>query len=90
MRELARLLIEAQKVLASPSLGIKDLIRPDRFDGVVEATKRASGFDAEKDHLQWYTSPSTALKIGYAIKKAAYIVEGKVLRDRDGVTSTTI
>ena len=84
MRDLSRLLVEGRNLLKMPSLSMKDIIAPDKFDILVQATKNASGFQDDIDnHLGQYKSPSTALKLGYALKKAAYIVRGQAIRSRD-------
>jgi hypothetical protein len=43
---------------------------------VVEATRTVSGFDKKEHHLNQYKAPSSALKIGYATKKAALVGKG--------------
>lgn len=83
MRTMARLLISARKISQQPQLQIIDLIRPDRFNLVVEATKDVCGLTLSDDCTMEYSSRSTALKIGYAIKKAALIACGKALKERD-------
>ena len=84
MRDLSRLLVEGRNLLKMPSLSMKDIIAPDKFDILVQATKNASGFQDDIDnHLGQYKSPSTALKLGYALKKAAYIVRGQAIWSRD-------
>ena len=87
MRELARLLIEVRKLCEQPLLQLKDAIKPELFDNLVEATKNVSDFDEnENNHLAQYEKPSSALKLGYAIKKAAFIVQGQAIRARDPST----
>ena len=90
MRELGRLLVEGRKIAKMPSLSMKDFISPDKFDILVQATKNESGYQDDADHLREYTSPSTALKLGYAIKKAAYIVRGQAIRNRDTTVQTNV
>lgn len=91
MRELARLLVEVRNLCRLPSLQFMNAITPDKFDVFVTATKNVSGFDArEENHLSRYKSPSTSLKLGYALKKAAFIVRGWAIRSRDAATQKDV
>lgn len=65
MRELARLLIIYRNLNNDNEISFKDLLHPEKFDGVVLATRKLAGFDpVEKS----YQAPSIALHMGTALK----------------------
>ena len=54
------------------------------FDEIVNATKNICHFELGRDNCSpGFKNPSTALKMGYAMKKMAVIERGVVLRKRD-------
>lgn len=80
MRQLSRLLLELNKL--SPTIkSISDSLNPEKFDLVIEATKkltlRSEGAIVSRPTFE---IPSLALKIGYALKKCIGIERGQALR----------
>lgn len=76
MRELARLLIEMQKLDTS----LNDLfqcLKPEHYDKLVSATKAASKYDYEK---RSYQSPTFALNMGTVLKQCCDIALMHVLK----------
>ncbi|VEN43773.1 unnamed protein product [Callosobruchus maculatus] len=65
MRELARLLITYRASVNDNSIAFKDLLHPEKFEGVVSATRKLSGFDPIN---KTYEAPSTALHMGTSLK----------------------
>lgn len=82
IRELARLVQGLQEVDENPTAKLSDYIKPDKFDKVVEAVKKTSGFPTTNEEVGVLT-PSLALKLGYSLQKCALIIRGEALRDKD-------
>ena len=80
MRELSRLVIQLRKIDVDLHPQLSSYIKPSRYDTVVNAVRELCAFEV-KDGQQSVTTPSLALKIGYALKKCVNIVVGKALRE---------
>jgi len=67
MRDSARLLINLREQTGHEDYDMSEFLEPDKFDHVVTAalTTASPGFDDEED----LKSPSTAIKLGYDIKR---------------------
>ena len=79
MRELARLVLVAREI-DKDIVFLKDLINPGKFNTVLEAVKKMTGFD----HLtNRFSVPSTALKLRHSLVKVSYILQGEALRQED-------
>lgn len=65
MRELARLLMTYRVNSNCNGTSFKDLLHPEKFDGVVSATRNLAGFDPVN---KTYKAPSIALHMGTALK----------------------
>ena len=75
MRELARLVLVAREI-DKDIVFLKDLINPGKFNTVLEAVKKMTGFD----HLtNRFSVPSTALKLRHSLVKVSYILQGEAL-----------
>ncbi|KAG9271819.1 hypothetical protein AMEX_G13306, partial [Astyanax mexicanus] len=74
MREVGRLLLEAQKL--TPLKTMEDFIIPANFSHVVSAVKMVAGFNPEKNT---YRIPSLALKLGHSLQKICSIVESNAM-----------
>ncbi|XP_039623367.1 uncharacterized protein si:dkey-117m1.4 isoform X2 [Polypterus senegalus] len=79
MRELAKLKMESQKLDHSIS-SLRDLVDSSRLDVLASSARNATGFE---QHMQKYSSPSAALKLGLSLSKAAVILEGDAIRSGD-------
>lgn len=80
MRELARLLLELQKVTKKDD-ELKKFLTPENFDEVVAAVRSLCRFE-EKATRKTVGIPSLALKLGYSLKKCLYILKGQALRNK--------
>lgn len=81
MRELARLVLAA-RTIDTAIVNLKDLIDPGKFNTVLEAVKKMTGFDNLSNR---FSIPSTALKLRHSLVKVAYILQGEALRQEDDV-----
>lgn len=79
MRELARLLLVA-RAIDKDIVALKDLINPAKFNTVLEAVKKMTGFDSSTNR---FSVPSTALKLRHSLVKVSYILQGEALRQED-------
>ncbi|XP_040012240.1 uncharacterized protein LOC120805763 isoform X2 [Xiphias gladius] len=78
LRQIARLVLEAQKI--TPLKNLEDFFYPSSFRHVVSAVKVLAGYDPEN---KTYNIPSLALKLGYHLQKACSIVEGNAVKCGD-------
>lgn len=69
IREVGRLLILLRKQYNIYNL--EDAVRPQNFHILIQAVKKVSGFDEEKNS---YKTPSLALKLGHSLYKIADII----------------
>ena len=85
MRSLARLLIELRKVSNKGDVDMSVFIAPEHFDCIVQATRNLCSYDPnpENEPASSLQRPSLALRLGHAIKKAAMILRGIALRQKD-------
>ncbi len=80
MRELARLLLVA-RAIDKDIVALKDLINPGKFNTVLDAVKKMTGFDESTNR---FSVPSTALKLRHSLVKVSCILQGEALRQEDG------
>ncbi|XP_022608499.1 uncharacterized protein LOC111227338 isoform X1 [Seriola dumerili] len=78
LRQIARLVLEAQKI--TPLKNLQDFFYPSSFRHVVSAVKVLAGYDPEN---KTYNIPSLALKLGYHLQKACSIVESNAVKCGD-------
>ena len=81
MRLLARILIEARALTGESLATLAEIIIPKHFDKLLTCAKKLGGFTESKDGTKDYKCPSTSIKCGYALKKAALILRGQSLRE---------
>ncbi len=79
MRELARLLLVA-RAIDKDIVALKDLINPGKFNTVLDAVKKMTGFDESTNR---FSVPSTALKLRHSLVKVSHILQGEALRQED-------
>ena len=84
MRELARLLVAAREI-DGDIVSLKDLISPVKFDTVLEAVKKMTGFDVS---TRRFSVPSTALKLRYSLVTVTSILQAQALRQQDNDLKT--
>lgn len=82
LREVGRMVLEYRVLTNESSAMLTDIIDPVKFNYVIQATRKAAGFN-ETTHL--YKTPSLALKIGHKLKKVTEILLGKALMAEDEV-----
>ncbi|XP_041855127.1 uncharacterized protein LOC121648801 isoform X2 [Melanotaenia boesemani] len=70
LRQIARLLLEAQKTTSMQNM--EDFFHPSNFEHVVSAVNVLAGYDADK---KAFSIPSLAIKLGYNLQKTCCIVE---------------
>ncbi len=84
MRLLARLLINVRKLCGTPSVSLREILTPGHFDHLVDSAPSLGGYTAPTNaSADRFKAPSTSAKCGYALKKAAFVVKGKALREKD-------
>ena len=62
---------------------LKDFLRPGFFDSVVKCTKKLCVCGLGDEQIPHFKTPSLALKIGYALRKAAILERGVAPREKD-------
>lgn len=80
VRKVAQVLIELRGILHDDNLSLTECIAPEKFDDVVDATKRMCGYD---DISQLYEKPSLAKEIGRCMKKCALLHKSESLQNGD-------
>lgn len=83
MRLLARILMETRQLSGDSKATLSSIIMPKKFDMLLQCAKNLGGFVESEDGSRQYKRPSTSIKCGYALKKAALILRGQSLRDAD-------
>ncbi|XP_034747424.1 uncharacterized protein LOC117956459 isoform X1 [Etheostoma cragini] len=78
LREVGRLLLCLRTEFSVHNL--EEAVKPANFQRVVQAVKKVSGFDEEKD---LYQTPSLALKLGHTLQKIADIIHCRALMAED-------
>lgn len=78
LRQIARLLLEAQKI--TPLKKMEDFFLPSSFPHVVSAVNVLAGYDPEN---KTYSIPSLAIKLGYHLQKCCSIAEGNAAQSGD-------
>ncbi|XP_019966576.2 uncharacterized protein [Paralichthys olivaceus] len=78
LRQLARLVLEAQKT--TPLKNLEEFFYPSSFRHVVSAVKVLAGYDLENNT---FSIPSLAIKLGYHLQKACSIVEANAVKRGD-------
>nr|CAI5828865.1 unnamed protein product [Callosobruchus analis] len=83
MRELARLLITYRSFVNDNEVSFKALLHPEKFEGVVSATRILAGFDPIE---KTYEAPSTALHMGISLKIISNELIHLILKRSPGFT----
>ncbi|XP_008286893.1 uncharacterized protein LOC103362345 [Stegastes partitus] len=78
LRQVGRLVLEAQKI--TPMQSLEDFFYPSNFRHVVSAVNVLAGYDSER---KTYSTPSLALKLGYNLQKTCSIVEANAVKSGD-------
>ncbi|XP_023146045.2 uncharacterized protein LOC111581896 [Amphiprion ocellaris] len=78
LRQVGRLVLEAQKI--TPMQSLEDFFHPSNFRHVVSAVNVLAGYDSEH---KTYSTPSLALKLGYCLQKTCGIVEANAVKSGD-------
>ena len=81
-RDLARLLLQLRKTDSNPVSQLPDLIKPGRFDDVVNAVKNIEKFHFNRG-VQNVATPSLSLKTGHSLNKCINILRDQALRRKD-------
>lgn len=85
MRLLARVVMETRSMTGSPTASLEDILKPGHFDDLIKCARNLGGYCQKEGSLanKHFKSPSTAVKCGYTLKKAATIIRGQALREKD-------
>ncbi|XP_042344430.1 uncharacterized protein LOC121944638 isoform X2 [Plectropomus leopardus] len=78
LRQVARLVLEAQKI--TPMQKLEDFFLPANFPHVVSAVNVLAGYNPEN---KTYSIPSLAIKLGYHLQKCCSIIEGNAVKSGD-------
>ena len=63
---------------------LKEYLKPEKFDSIVDAVKEVAKFRANpKDQQYNVESPSTAKALGHSIKKCILVIRGQALRAKN-------
>ncbi|KAL1448043.1 hypothetical protein WDU94_009847 [Cyamophila willieti] len=82
MRLLGRVLCAAREKTKRESLLLEELLSPEFFDTIVQIAKAFSGEqDGQKNKEM--KNPSTARRIGFAVRKGANVLKGIALRKKN-------
>lgn len=84
LREVGRLLLILRREFSIQT--VEEAVKPANFKVVVQAVKKVSGFDDDK---QIYRTPSLALKLGHSLNKICDILHCRALmaEDDEGIKS---
>ena len=91
MRVLARLLLTIRKKTNNTALWLSDILRPEHFDTVIDATKELGRYNMQNDDgeiVPTFSIPSLPLLIGYALEKCASLMNGIGIKSKDQVCVT--
>ena len=80
MRQLGKL-IELLHNDNENNLELSDYLIPSRFDAVVNAVRKISGYKMNKEDIFVFETPSLAIRLGHHIIKCAEIKRGRCIRD---------
>eukprot|EP00057_Strongylocentrotus_purpuratus_P029571 XP_011684045.1 PREDICTED: uncharacterized protein LOC105447544 [Strongylocentrotus purpuratus] len=80
LREVGRTVLAYRQVSGVTNAQLPDLIEPQVFMKVMEATRQVAGYH---DNTQLYDTPSLALKIGHSLMKVAEIMQCEALISHD-------
>lgn len=85
MRQLARLLIELRKLHQKPNTYLKDWLKPEHFDDIVQAVRVLCKLDIgnSTSGRPLFNKSSLALKLGHHLKQCIGIERGQVRRTND-------
>ncbi|XP_048830876.1 uncharacterized protein LOC125725220 isoform X8 [Brienomyrus brachyistius] len=85
LREIGRFLITLRS--ESSIYSLEEAIKPANFQHVIEAVKKVSGHDEEKNY---YQRPSLALKLGHTLQKVCELIHcrGLMAEDEELIKST--
>ena len=91
MRLLGRLLIKIRECCGAPAVFLQTILSPEYFNHLIAATSSLGGYsDDSLSTVDGFKAPSTSVKCGYALKKAAYVVKGQALRKKDMAVKSNI
>ncbi|XP_069108874.1 uncharacterized protein [Argopecten irradians] len=82
MREIARLLLRVREVSKNQSLNMKDILKPEMFDTIIDAIGIECKYSVN-NKIPKFEVPSLALKIGHSLRKCAYMKIGLCIKERD-------
>ncbi|XP_058499252.1 uncharacterized protein LOC131468730 [Solea solea] len=85
MRELARLVLMA-RTIDKDIVYLRDLINPGKFNTVLEAVKKVTGFDESTNR---FSTPTTARKLRHSLVIVTHILQGEALRQEDDALKGT-
>lgn len=84
MRQLARLKMQLNKT-HNQDEGLHFYVNPSKFDAVVTAVKQLAGYSRNNAQISVFETPSLAITLGHNIGKAAEILRGIAIRNKDDV-----
>ena len=86
MRVLARLVMKIRELNNSTELTLTEILTPNMFDVVIEATKILGGFamqNKDGELVPTFETPSLPLLIGFSIEQASSLQNGLAIRARN-------
>ena len=83
MRMLGNLRLRLQSLLQKDNYQLDDVITGEGFDKIIEAIECEGQAFIDESGRWGYKKPSLALKLGYIIKKLAYVKQGQAVRNED-------
>ena len=78
-------MLQLRKTDSNPVSQLPDLIKPGRFDDVVNAVKNIEKFHFNRG-VQNVATPSLSLKIGHSLNKCINILRGHLIKHTGGFT----
>ena len=85
MRLLDRVVREARALTSNAKAMLSDLLKASQFDTLITCCKMLGGcqMQATDEGRKQFLRPSTSVKCGYMLKKAAEVLRGQALRNKD-------
>ncbi|CAB4013410.1 Hypothetical predicted protein [Paramuricea clavata] len=83
---------KGRELCGTPSVSLCEILKPGHFDDLIASARSLREYSgtSSAQNTDRFKAPSTAVKCGYALKKAAFVVKGQALRNKDMATKSEI
>ena len=84
LRSLAKLILCLREKTGNESLTLDDILQPRHFDNIISSVQQVCSWElGDSNQPPSFKTPSSALKLGHALKKAAEVAVGLAARAED-------